>query len=145
MKTSHGVVQGYNAQVMVDSKHQVIVQAETFGNGQDHYLLSPVLTKAKENMLAIGHAEDYFREKILTADTGYHSNESIKKCEEEGLDAYIPDRNFRKRDDRFLSQQEYMKNQKFFLSPGIVVEAGMYKLYYILSTFVTPDNLLFKL
>jgi transposase len=112
MKTSHGVVQGYNAQVMVDSKHQVIVQAETFGNGQDHHLLAPVLSKAKENMQAIGHAEDYFRGKILTADTGYHSNESIKRCEEEGLDAYIPDRNFRKRDDRFSIQQEYMKKQR---------------------------------
>ena len=112
MKTSHGVVQGYNAQVMVDSKHQVIVQAETFGDGQDHHLLAPVLSKAKENMQAIGHAEDYFRGKILTADTGYHSNESIKKCEEEGLDAYIPDKNFRKRDDRFSEQQEYMKKQR---------------------------------
>jgi transposase len=112
MKTSHGVVQGYNAQVMVDSKHQVIVQAETFGNGQDHHLLAPVLSKAKENMQAIGHTEDYFRGKILTADTGYHSNESIKRCEEEGLDAYIPDRNFRKRDERFSIQQEYMKKQR---------------------------------
>jgi hypothetical protein len=112
MKTSHGVVQGYNAQVMVDSKHQIIVQAETFGNGQDHHLLAPVLSKAKENMQAIGHAEDYFKGKILTADTGYHSNESIKKCEDEGLDAYIPDRNFRKRDDRFSTQQEYMKTQR---------------------------------
>jgi hypothetical protein len=112
MKTSHGVVQGYNAQVMVDSKHQVIVQTETFGNGQDHHLLAPVLSKAKENMQAIGHTEDYFRGKILTADTGYHSNESIKECEEEGLDAYIPDRNFRKRDDRFSIQQEYMRKQR---------------------------------
>jgi len=112
MKTSHGVVQGYNAQALVDSKHQVIVQAETFGDGQDHHLLEPVLSKAKETMQAIGHAEDYFRGKILTADTGYHSNESIKKCEEEGLDAYIPDRNFRKRDDRFSVQQEYMKTQR---------------------------------
>ncbi len=46
------------------------------------------------------------------ADTGYHRNESIKKCEEEGLDAYIPDRNFRKRDERFYIQQEYMKKQR---------------------------------
>ncbi len=112
MKTSHGVVQGYNAQVLVDSKHQVIVQAETFGNGQDYHLLSPVLSGAKENMKAIGHTEDYFRGKILSADTGYHSNESIKKCEDEGLDAFIPDRNFRKRDERFSIQQEYMKKQR---------------------------------
>ena len=112
MKTSHGVIQGYNAQALVDSKHQVIVQAETFGNGQDHHLLSPVLSKAKETMQAIGHTVDYFKGKVITADTGYHSNESIKICEEEGLDAYIPDRNFRKRDEQFSVQQEYMKKQR---------------------------------
>ena len=112
MKTSHGVVQGYNGQVLVDGKHQVIVQAEAFGNGQDHHLLEPMMSKAKENMQAIGQAEDYFKEAILTADTGYHSTESIKKCEDEEIDAYIPDRNFRKRDDRFGSQQEYMKKQR---------------------------------
>jgi hypothetical protein len=35
MKTSHGVIQGYHGQALVDSKHQVIVYAEAFGNGQD--------------------------------------------------------------------------------------------------------------
>jgi hypothetical protein len=35
MKTSHGVIQGYNCQALVDSKHQIIVHAEAFGNGQD--------------------------------------------------------------------------------------------------------------
>ena len=30
MPTSHGVIQGYNAQALVDGKHQVIVHAETF-------------------------------------------------------------------------------------------------------------------
>ena len=112
MKTPHGVVQGYNAQILVDAKHQVIVQAEAFGNGQDHHLLEPMMSKAKETMQAIGQAEDYFKEAILIADTGYHSNESIKKCEDEEIDAYIPDRNFRKRDDRYCSQQEYMKKQR---------------------------------
>ena len=48
-------------------------------------------------MAAIGKADDYFTDVILTADTGYHSSESIKKCEEEGIDAYIPDKDFRKR------------------------------------------------
>ena len=41
--------------------------------------------------------EDYFKDAILTADTAYHSGKNIKKCEEEGIDAYIPDKDFRKR------------------------------------------------
>ena len=35
MPSSHGVVQGYNAQALVDSKHQVILAAEAFAS-QDH-------------------------------------------------------------------------------------------------------------
>ena len=41
--TSHGVVQGYNGQAMVDGKVQVIVHGEAFGEGQDHYHVSPMV------------------------------------------------------------------------------------------------------
>jgi len=35
MKTSPGVIQGCNGQALVDPKHQIIVHAGAFGNGQD--------------------------------------------------------------------------------------------------------------
>ena len=43
MKTAHGVVQGYDGVVAVDAKHQVIVQAEEFGEPQEHALLGPMI------------------------------------------------------------------------------------------------------
>jgi transposase len=97
MTTSHGTIQGYNGQALIDAKNQVIVEGEAFGWGQDDYHLKPVVSGAQENMEAIGKGDDYFKDAILTADTGYHSSESIKKCEDEGIDAYIPDKNYRKR------------------------------------------------
>ena len=97
MTTSHGTIQGYNGQALVDAKHQVIVSGEAFGSGQDQYHLEPVLTEAQENMKTIGKDQEYFKDTILTADMAYHSGESIKRCEEEGIDAYIPDKNYRKR------------------------------------------------
>ena len=36
MMTSHGAVQGYNGQALIDAKRQVIVHGEASGNGQDH-------------------------------------------------------------------------------------------------------------
>ena len=39
MKTSHGVIQGYNGVAVVDDKTQVIVHAEAFGAAQEHDLL----------------------------------------------------------------------------------------------------------
>jgi transposase len=97
MTTSHGTIQGYNGQVLIDAKNQVIVEGEAFGWGQDDYHLEPVVSGAQENMEAIGKEDDYFKDAILTADTGYHSSESIKKCEDDGIDAYIPDKDYRKR------------------------------------------------
>src|SRR5512135_1355520 len=101
MVTSHGMVQGYNGQALVDSKKQVIVHAEVFGEAQDHHLIPPVLDGAKENMEAIGCGEEYFAGKIFTADSNYHDPTNLKKCDEERLDAYIPDKRFRRRDPRF--------------------------------------------
>jgi hypothetical protein len=55
----------------------------------------------------MGLGEDYFVGKQLTADPNYHSEENLKKCEAEQIDAYIPDVNFRKRDPRLAGQEKY--------------------------------------
>jgi transposase len=107
MPTSHGVIQGYNAQALVDDKHQIIMHGEAMGNGQDHDNLSPMLDGAKENMKEIGKGEYYFQNKTLSADANYHNNSNIKICEDEKIDAYIPDSGFRKRDERYQNQDRF--------------------------------------
>ena len=118
MKTSHGTIQGYNAQALVDKKHQVIVHAQAFGNAHDHQNLAPMIDGAKDNVKKIGKTEDYFEGTIFTADTNYHNQSNLKKCQEEKLDAYIPDLKFRSRDPRFATQRRYQrkKGQKFVLA-----------------------------
>ncbi len=49
-------------------------------------------------MQAVGEDENYFEGKQITADSNYHSYTSLALCKAEGLDAYIPDIQFRKRD-----------------------------------------------
>jgi transposase len=41
IKTSHGVIQGYDGVAVIDGKHQVVVHAEAFGVAQEHDLLIP--------------------------------------------------------------------------------------------------------
>lgn len=106
MPTSHGVIQGYNAQVLVDSKHQVIVHAETFGN-QDHDNLAPMLKGAKKNLQGIGKSANYFKGRQFTADSNYYSHANLALCQTESLHAYIPDMQFRKRDQRFREQHRF--------------------------------------
>ena len=51
-----------------------------------------MLDGALENLQCLGHGAEYFAGKIFTADTNYHSDLNLRKCQELGLDAYIPDR-----------------------------------------------------
>jgi transposase len=114
MYSAHGTVQGYNAQALVDSKHQVIVHGEAIGKGLDNDNLAPVVDGAKKNLESIGKGKDYFQGKILTADSSYHSVTNIAKCNEENLDAYIPDNKFRNRDKRFATRVSYRPRSKKF-------------------------------
>ena len=113
MISSHGAMQGYNGQALVDSKHQVIVHGGAFGSGEDeHYLIGPMLNGAKENMRAIGKGEDYFAGKTFTADSNYHSPTNLKECDKEHLDAYVPDKRFRNRDPRFADARRHRGKRK---------------------------------
>ena len=115
MMTSHGAIQGYNGQALVDRDHQVIVHAVASGEGQDHHHIPPMLDGAKQNMEEIGQGEDYFEDTVLVADVNYHGPANLNKCEEEHVDAYIPDVNFRKRDPRFSTQPRWAsKKSKYF-------------------------------
>lgn len=120
MPTSHGVIQGYNAQAVVDDKHQIIVAAEAMGNGQDHDNLVPMLEKTKANLQAIGKGDGPLKGVILTADANYHNNNNIQQCEQEQIDAYIPDTRFRKRDERFKDQDRFKDGVNKAPKPGKV-------------------------
>jgi len=107
MKTSHGVIQGYNGVAVVDNKTQVIVHAEAFGAAQEHDLLQPMLAGTRENFKEIGNKEDVFAKAKVVADSGYHTEVNMKMAMEEGIDAYILDTQFRKRDPRFADIDKY--------------------------------------
>jgi hypothetical protein len=68
-----------------------------------------MLEGARKNLQHLGHGEEYLAGKILTADTNYHSETNLRKCQELRLDAYIPDRYFRRRDPRYAAQSRRIK------------------------------------
>jgi transposase len=107
MKTSHGVIQGYDGVAVVDAKHQVIVHAEAFGLAQEHELLLPMVEGTRENFEAIGVKKDVFKGAKLTADSGFHTEANMKEVMGQNIDAYIADTQFRKRDPRFSDVDRY--------------------------------------
>ena len=112
MKTGHGVIQGYDGVAVVDNKHQVIVHAEVFGAAQEHDLLEPMIEGTRENFETIGHKEDIFEKTKVTADSGFHTENNMKMLMTNGIDAYIADTQFRKRDPRFADAGKYKERFK---------------------------------
>jgi transposase len=112
MKSSHGVIQGYDGVAMVDGKHQVIVAAEAFGEAQEHGLLKPMVKTTRENFKTIGTEEDVFRSAKLAADSGFHSEKNLEMLAEGEIDAYVADNRFRKRDPRFAEADRYKELQR---------------------------------
>ncbi len=107
MKTSHGVIQGYDGVAVVDSKHQVVVYAEAFGDPQEHGLLMPMVEGTRANFAEIGCERDVFEKAKLTADSGFHTEKNMQMLMEQGIDGYVADTRFRKRDPRFANADRY--------------------------------------
>jgi hypothetical protein len=61
----------------------------------------------RENFKEIGNEEDVFEKAKLVADSGYHTEKNMQMVMEEGIDAYIADTQFRKRDPRFADVDKY--------------------------------------
>lgn len=104
MKTNKGVVQGYDGVAMVDRKHQVIVHAEAFGEGQEHALLIPMIEGTRDNFQM---SQDVFAEVTLLADAGFCSEKNIEYLDEQRIEAYVADSMFRKRDPRFKEAEHH--------------------------------------
>jgi transposase len=107
MKTSNGTIQGFNGVATVDKKHQVVIDAQAFGSGQEQHTLELVLDAVGERYNRLLISEDiYADETIVTADTGFASEQNMKYLKEKGINAYVPDNKFRSRDPKFQNQKE---------------------------------------
>jgi transposase len=108
MYTGHGTVQGYNAQALVDAKHQIVVQAEASSDGQDYRQVDPLFAGAQETLQLAGLQDEVkLAGAIFSADTSYHSETNLQACATYGVNAFIPDTGFRQRDPRFATQERY--------------------------------------
>jgi len=108
MTTSKGTIQGYNGLATVDKKHQVIIDAQAFGEGQEHHTLQPITDAVKERFQRLGIRKNIFKGRykpIITADTGFANETNMKYLHENKVNAYIPDNQFRSRDPKFQNQK----------------------------------------
>jgi hypothetical protein len=98
MPTGKGVVQGYTGVAAVDDKHQVVVHAKAHGSGSEQEVLPSLLQELEQ--LRVPHT-------VIAADSGYYSEANLKELEARGIEGYIPDNGYRKRDIRYEGQERH--------------------------------------
>jgi transposase len=116
IKSSHGVIQGYNGLAVTDSKKQIVVYPEAFGSGQEGGLLKELVEKTQKVLTHNRNRNYQMRGKTILADTNYFSEENLKYLGERKIKAIIPDQQFRKRDERFAERDRHnpkTKNRKY--------------------------------
>lgn len=113
MKTAKGVIQGYNGIAAVDSKHQIIVHAKAYGEGPEQHALVPMVFGIKQQLQqASGNDQRLLQTSRITADSGFSSEANMKALHQMGVDGYIADNQFRKRDPRFIDSATYNEQQQ---------------------------------
>jgi transposase len=107
MKTSKGVIQGYDGVAVVDAKQQIVVQAQAFGEAQEHALLVPMLEGTRTTFRELGLAADVLAGAVVAADAGFHTEANVQYLDETHVDGYVADTLFRKRDPRFATAERH--------------------------------------
>ena len=107
MSTSHGTIQGFNAQAVVDDKHQIVVAGLASGEGQDAGQVPVVLPILRGNLERLGYRPIDFKKMTFVGDSGYFSVGNLRTSESFGFNTLIPDNNFRKRDPRLEGQKRH--------------------------------------
>lgn len=83
LKGAHGYLIGYNVQVAVDAKHDLIVSPEVVQAANDVNQLAAMALAAKEELQV---------EKLqVAADTGYHESDQLESCEQAGIETFVPE------------------------------------------------------
>jgi hypothetical protein len=161
MTSSHGIIQGYNANAVVDEQSQIVVHAEAFGDASDSTAMKPLLDGTERNLQAIGKA-DPLKNTTVSADTGYFSTTNLQACRKAEVDAYVPDPKFRERDVRFADAKRHRratdkhklmykkKPKRWFSNEDFVYDNDIGKLvcpageelYIKNRNFFTPDGFL---
>jgi transposase len=96
IRSSSGFLQGYIGIAMSDKENQIIISAEAAGSANEGEHLPEVLDEALQNIKEAGVQTPKGKKPTVLADNNYFSEENLRACKERGLEAIIPDSQYRK-------------------------------------------------
>lgn len=137
IKSSHGVIQGYNGLAAVDSKKQVIVSCEAFGESQEGQFFKTMVNSAKKNIKRAKIKNGTSSHKTYLADTNYFSEENLKFAAKSKIIAIIPDPQFRKRDPNFADRDRFRKTKGKFTKDDFTFDKKV-------KSYICPNGSILK-
>ncbi|GHT72154.1 transposase [Spirochaetia bacterium] len=93
--TSKGYIQGYIGLAVSDDKNQVIVSAEAVGSANECEHFPRMLDETNKSIEETGIKKK--RKATILADSNYFSEENLRAAEAAGMEAIIPDGDYKKR------------------------------------------------
>jgi transposase len=102
-KTSDGFIQGYNAQIAVDERSQVIVAHRVAQDSVDTPQLLPTIAAVCNNLGS--------KPKQVLADAGYWSESNVWELRKKGIEAFIPPERVKHADARIPAPRGRMPRQ----------------------------------
>lgn len=111
MATSKGTIQGYNGIAINDDKHQIILQAQTWGSVGEQQTLKPAIEQLSKQLNKLGTPKA-FETAMFTAGSGFHSEANLAYMATTGLDSYMADTQFRSRNPLFKTSETYHTEQE---------------------------------
>jgi len=97
---------------VVDKHAQIVVHTEAHGSGYEAQLLAPLIEATRKDFAQLELDQNDFADVKVTADSGFHSNVMIAAVEATGADAYVADRDYRKREPAFVGASRYKVRDK---------------------------------
>ncbi len=143
MLTSKGTIQGYNGVAAVDKKHQIVIEAQAYGEGQEHHTLKPMLDGIKARYRRSNINDDILAEQVVvTADTGFANDANYEYLQEENINAYIPDNQFRSRDPKYKHQKDKYGKRHQDIAKGIknVIPVSKFTINKKTKSCICPAN-----
>ena len=77
-----------------------------FGKGHDAELLAPIVDQVREDFRELG-GNDIYRKAKISADSGFHTEDSMRELAERKVDGYVADKGFRRRDPAFQTAKRH--------------------------------------
>ena len=119
-----GYIQGYIGLAVSDKKEQIIVSAEAVGSANEGEHFPGMLDQTEENIKKTSSVETWEeKEKTFLADRNYFSEDNLKASEERGIEAIIPDSQYKRRlganKEKLYELEDfiYVKNNDYYKCP----------------------------